>query len=216
MARRNKLCFSGDNDTSFNDLITAQYTANFIEHSDEKNHYISKLKQIPWERVEYTMYGKPRSTPRMTWCFGRINDEIVKYRGKSFQTESMPDWLMTLRDKVQEKTGFNPNAAILNYYPTIYDHINWHADDEKFLAEKTIASISLQGERIFSMRNLEYRFDITLRSGSLLMMYNGIEHCLEEQAMVRPRFNITFRKLNDEKGVGNYYYYNRGIKYALK
>ena len=46
------------------------------------------------------------------------------------------------------------------------------------------------------MRNDEYRFDITLRDSSLLMMYDATEHCLESQKVARGRFNITFRKLN--------------------
>ena len=49
------------------------------------------------------------------------------------------------------------------------------------------------------MRNDENRYDITLRDGSLLMMYDATEHCLEAQKASRGRFNITFRKLNSEK-----------------
>jgi len=162
------------------------------------------------------MYAKTRITPRLTWCYGRLQNEIVRYRGKNFTTELMPDWLVSLRDQIAEKTGFCANACILNFYTHGSEHINWHADDETFLEEKTVASISLSGERVFSMRNDKYRFDITLRDGSLLMMYDAIEHCLEAQENVRGRFNITFRKLNSEKGIGNYYYYNRGLSYAIK
>ena len=43
----------------------------------------------------------------------------------------------------------------------------------------------------FSMRNDENRFDITLRDGSLLMMYDATEHCIEAQKASRGRFNIT-------------------------
>jgi alkylated DNA repair dioxygenase AlkB len=151
--------------------------------------------------------------------FGKRNlanlDRIVKYRGKHFITETFPDWLQTLRDMIAEKTGFHANASIMNFYPDGSDHITWHADDEKFLEEKTVASISFCSERVFSMRNSENRFDITLRDGSLLMMYDAIEHCLESQKSSRGRFNITFRKLNSEKGMGNYYYYNRGLENAV-
>lgn len=224
---RQRIAYSGLTETKFDGHINAHYTPDFIDNTEHRNEIVQHLRDLTWSRVEYQMYGKTRVTPRMTWCYGHLLDSsesssssgsgngIVKYRGKKFQSESMPLWLSNLRDKVTEKTGFAPNACILNYYPTGNDHINWHADDEKFLYEKTVASISFQAERIFSMRNTDYRFDITLRDGSLLMMYDGAEHCLDAQENQGPRYNITFRRLNDEKGVGNYYYYNRGLSYAL-
>jgi alkylated DNA repair dioxygenase AlkB len=213
MSKRTRRVYDGKSDTQFDGLLHANYYIDFVKES-------SRIKQslcdIPWTRVEYQMYAKTRITPRLTWCYGRLQNEIVRYRGKNFTTELMPDWLVSLRDQIAEKTGFCANACILNFYTHGSEHINWHADDETFLEEKTVASISLSGERVFSMRNDKYRFDITLRDGSLLMMYDAIEHCLEAQENVRGRFNITFRKLNSEKGIGNYYYYNRGLSYAIK
>jgi len=204
--------YNGHKDTDFDKLVSARY---FLDFVSEKSLIKKHLNQIPWTRVEYPMYGKTRVTPRMTWCYGRLEDRIVKYRGKHFITETFPDWLQSLRDMIAEKTGFQANASIMNFYPYGSDHITWHADDEKFLEEKTVASISFCSERVFSMRNSENRFDITLRDGSLLMMYDAIEHCLEAQKSSRGRFNITFRKLNSEKGMGNYYYYNRGLEHTV-
>ena len=209
---RTRIQYPGDEDTDFSKSINAKYYRSFVRDKAQLKRHMAS---IPWTKVEYPMYGKTRITPRMTWCYGRLNDDIVKYRGKQFQTETMPPWLIDIRDQVFRETGFSANAAILNFYPNGTDHINWHADDEKFLEEKTVASISLCAERVFSMRNSENRFDITLRDGSLLMMYDGTEHCLDPQNNVRGRFNITLRKLNSEKGVGNYYYYNRGIQNSL-
>jgi alkylated DNA repair dioxygenase AlkB len=202
----------GRNNTNFDSIINAKYYCDFVKENSIVKTY---LRSIPWTRVEYQMYGKTRITPRLTWCYGRLDDRIVKYRGKKFLTEPFPEWLIELRDSVAEKTGFVANASILNFYPDGSDHITWHADDEKFLEEKTVASISFCSERVFSMRNDEYRLDITLRDGSLLMMYDATEHCLDSQKVARGRFNITFRRLNSEKGMGNYYYYNRGPEYAI-
>lgn len=213
MTQRTRKIYDGQNDTSFDTLVHADYYKNFVSDPSRIKAY---LCDVPWTRVEYQMYGKTRVTPRLTWCYGRLDQEIVRYRGKNFITEIMPDWLVSLRNQIEEKTGFCANASILNFYTQGSEHINWHADDEKFLEEKTVASISLCAERVFSMRNNDYRFDITLRDGSLLMMYDATEHCLEAQKNGRGRFNITFRKLNSEKGMGNYYYYNRGLENALK
>ena len=211
MVRVRKI-YNGESDTTFESDIRATYYRDFVKERGLTKKY---LQEIPWTRVEYPMYGKTRITPRMTWCYGRLDDRIVRYKGKEFLTEPFPEWLTTLRDSIAKKTGFVANASIMNFYPDCSDHISWHADDEKFLEEKTVASISFCGERIFSMRNDQNRFDITLRDGSLLMMYDATEHCLEAQKASRGRFNITFRKLNSEKGMGNYYYYNRGLEYSL-
>jgi alkylated DNA repair dioxygenase AlkB len=214
MTQRTRRIYDGKSDTEFDGLLHASYYRNFVE---EPSRIKGFLCDIPWTRVEYQMYGKTRVTPRLTWCYGRLDNEIVRYRGKNFMTELMPDWLVFLRDQIAQKTGFCANASILNFYTHGTEHINWHADDEKFLEEKTVASISLSAERVFSMRNDDYRFDITLRDGCLLMMYDATEHCLEAQkTCTRGRFNITFRKLNSEKGMGNYYYYNRGLGYAIE
>jgi alkylated DNA repair dioxygenase AlkB len=204
--------YTGQTDTNFEGLINAQYYKDFIR---EKTVAKAHLCEIPWTRVEYPMYGKTRITPRLTWCYGRLENRIVRYKGKEFITEPLPEWLETLRVQIAESTGFTANAVIMNFYTHGSEHINWHADDEKFLEEKTVASISFCSERVFSMRNDENRFDITLRDGSLLMMNDAIEHCLEAQKTARGRFNITFRKLNSEKGMGNYYYYNRGLENAI-
>jgi alkylated DNA repair dioxygenase AlkB len=209
---RTILTNDGLEDYDFGGKLPAKYIHSFIR---DKATLKAHMRQIPWTQVEYPMYGKTRITPRLTWCYGRLQDSVVRYRGKSFQTEIFPEWLAELRDQVARETGFTSNAAILNFYPNGTDHINWHADDEKFLAEKTVASISICAERVFSMRDTDHRYDITLRDGSLLMMYDGTEHCLDAQKGVRGRFNITLRKLASEKGVGNYYYYNRGLENAL-
>jgi alkylated DNA repair dioxygenase AlkB len=212
MSKRTRKIYDGKSDTEFDGLLHASYYRDFVQEPSRIKGFLS---DIPWTRVNYQMYGKTRVTPRLTWCYGRLNEEVVRYRGKNFMTEVMPDWLIFLRDQIGEKTGFYANASILNFYTHGSEHINWHADDEKFLEEKTVASISLSAERVFSMRNDDHRFDITLRDGSLLMMYDATEHCLDPQKSARGRFNITFRKLNSEKGMGNYYYYNRGLENVI-
>lgn len=68
------------------------------------------------------------------------------------------------------------------------------------------------------------RYDVRLRSGSLLVMRDGVEHCLVRDgqdagaagaALTSGRFNVTFRSVATERGMGNYYFYNRGATAAL-
>ena len=65
------------------------------------------------------------------------------------EVRSLQLTLLTLRDKIAEKTGFVANASIMNFYPDGSDHISWHADDEKFLEEKTVAGIRFCCELVF-------------------------------------------------------------------
>jgi alkylated DNA repair dioxygenase AlkB len=151
------------------------------------------------------MYGNIRKTPRHTWCFGRFHQEIVKYRGKQFKTELFPEWL------VEEKFGFKTNACILNAYQNAEDV---HADDEKFLEEKTVVSLSFGHAREFCMRDKQFIHKMNLQNNSILVMKDAIEHCLPAcKVPVKTRFNITFRRVASEKGMGNYYYYNRGFDF---
>ena len=203
--------YNGLHNTSFDNDINASYKTSFLNEKDIEN-TLQHLQEIPWTRVTYPMYGKTRVTPRQTWCFGRLGDEKVSYRGKSFLTEKFPDWLEQIARMVHETTGFEANACILNKYESGQDHINWHADDEKFLDEKTVASLSFGQVREFGMRSDRIIHKIALHHNSLLLMKDGIEHCLTStKTPSTTRWNITLRKIATEKGMGNYYYYNRGI-----
>jgi len=201
---------NGHQNITFDD-IHATYQTSFLPEKDVTM-TLQHLQEIPWTRVSYPMYGKVRVTPRQTWCFGRLGEEKVSYRGKSFFTEKFPDWLQDIANLVHESTGFEANACILNKYESGADHINWHADDEKFLDEKTVASLSFGHPREFGMRSDRHIHKIVLQNNSLLLMKDGVEHCLpSSKTHSSTRWNITLRKIATEKGMGNYYYYNRGI-----
>lgn len=202
--------YSGNQDIVFSE-IQATYKTSFLNPKDVE-YTLQHLQAIPWARVSYPMYGKTRVTPRQTWCFGRLGQERVSYRGKSFCTEEFPDWLQQIARMVYESTGFEANACILNKYESGQDHINWHADDEKFLDETTVASISFGQCREFGMRSDRCIHKLELQHNSLLLMKNGIEHCLPStKKPSTTRWNITLRRIATEKGIGNYYYYNRGF-----
>jgi alkylated DNA repair dioxygenase AlkB len=208
--KRQVLRYNGHQDIAFAD-INATFKTSFLNEKDVDN-TLQHLQEIPWTRVTYPMYGKTRVTPRQTWCFGRLGQETVSYRGKSFLTEQFPEWLQQIARMVHETTGFEANAVILNKYESGEDHINWHADDEKFLDEKTVASLSFGQSREFGMRSDRIIHKVVLQHNSFLLMKDGIEHCLPStKTPITTRWNITLRKVATEKGMGNYYYYNRGI-----
>ena len=185
-------------------------------NSEQELETLKAFQSLTWSRVEYPMYGNIRKTPRHTWCFGRLNQEMVNYRGKNFKTELFPEWLEKISLLVEKTIGFKANACILNLYKDAEDHITWHADDEKFLEEQTVVSLSFGHPREFHTRDKQFIHKICLENNSILVMKDGTEHSLPvSKTPVEARYNITFRRVASEKGMGNYYYYNRGSNYFL-
>lgn len=189
------------------------YQPNYIS-SDLEADLIAFLDKFEYTHVHYPKFGKERYTPRQTWCYGQHNEEpVATYRGKSFLTEPIPLWLKQLKAPIEKFLGVDFNAVIMNKYRDGKDHIGWHQDDEKFLAHTIIASLSLGCERDFQFRtDMSHPIEqITMRSGSLLVFKDGLHHSLPKRAGVSDtRYNITFRKVANNLGIGNYYYYNRG------
>jgi alkylated DNA repair dioxygenase AlkB len=204
--------------SSFTSGINAFYHPNYIL-PEVQTQIIDYLNHFRYSQVHYPKFGKERYTPRQTYCYGQFkNEPIASYRGKSFQTEPIPEWLNQLKTPIEEWVGLDFNAVIMNRYSSGQEYIGWHQDDETFLEHQTIASVTLGADRAFQFRSRpkESIQEITLRSGSLLLFSDGLLHSLPKRARVNTvRYNITFRKVNSNRGIGNYYYYNRGNDYAL-
>lgn len=203
---------------SFDPNINAQYIPNYLT-PDLQLSLLNFLPTLPWTRIIYDKYGETRSTPRLTWCYGQIaGHNTASYKGKVFNTEPIPEWLNQLKTPLEQflfsyyNVKIDFNAVILNQYTSGQDHINWHQDDEKFLEHHVVASISIGSERDFQMRAFEKGVihEISLKNGSAII-FDKTLHALPKRANVNGvRYNITFRKVKDNTGIGNYYYYNRG------
>lgn len=217
MSRNNNLIMSKiihDNKSpifNFGEGIKACYISHFIT-LELQSQLIEYLDQFPYCQITYNKYGKIRQTPRLTYCYGQYNGEsTAKYRGKEFQTEAIPEWLLQLKEPIEKYIGCDFNAVIMNKYINGENNISWHQDDESFLEHKIIASISLGQERAFQFKLTEHSqvHEITPISGSLLI-FDSLWHTLPKRAHIdQTRYNITFRKVKDSRGIGNYYYYNR-------
>eukprot|EP01111_Echinosteliopsis_oligospora_P009006 TRINITY_DN2557_c0_g1_i1.p1 TRINITY_DN2557_c0_g1~~TRINITY_DN2557_c0_g1_i1.p1 ORF type:complete len:391 (+),score=111.82 TRINITY_DN2557_c0_g1_i1:89-1174(+) len=231
------------------DVPDFSYNPSFFSE-EEQDDIIRHLDQVPWQKVTYTKFGKPRSTPRHTYCYGTpasngVDPVRVSYAGAPYFTEGIPSWLLDIKSKVEKATGYTYNAIILNNYVTEGEYISWHTDDERFLDHTTVASLSFGALRTFKVRTSPLgaickmkkkpkkdemegteEISVTLLSGSLSVLYNGIEHALPKETPtpfknMSNRYNITFRCLKPFKegskmsGWGNYYHYNRGSAYRL-
>lgn len=131
------------------------YTPSFLSQS-EQTELLANLKKLDWQKVTYEKFGKPRSTPRHTFCFGTPSKDgssvKVSYKGAEYMTEPIPEWIDKIRAKIQDKIGFDFNAIILNNYINEGEYISYHTDDERFLQHTTVASISLGALRTFKVR----------------------------------------------------------------
>ena len=201
-----------------NQEINASYFPQAIQ-TQSIDDWMSQLTKVPFRQVQYNKFGTLRKTPRQTYCYGQYQCEpTAKYRGHSFETEAFPNWLIPLKEKVEQLTNRQYNAVIINQYVNGQNHISWHADSEPFLAHQMIASITLGQERDFQFRKSpqDIIHEISLQSGSLMVFDEGLLHCLPKRANQNgTRYNITFRCVKNSTGIGNYYYYNRGCSDSI-
>ena len=188
-----------------------------------------ELAKVPFTRVYYiSKYSKPNRTPRLTWCYGKVDSSVVKYRGLEFNQEAMPPWLQALSDHCRQISiinwGFDPgyNSAIIGKYDDSDDQIAFHFDTETFLAHHFCANVTLGYPRDFQFRTKNpdgttQTHEIKLGHESVFF-FLGLEHALPKRAGVNPgetRYSISFRNMANTIGIGNSYYYCRGLDGAV-
>jgi alkylated DNA repair dioxygenase AlkB len=187
----------------------------------------SDISKINFTRVHYiSRFGKANRTPRLTWCYGKIdsNTEIVDYKGLNFVPEAMPIWLEKLSLKCRkisiDNYSFDPeyNSCIIGRYNDCNDQIGFHFDTETFLTHHFCANVTLGYARDFQFKDSEKQlYEIKLQDKSVLF-FSGLEHSLPKRAAVKKgqtRYSISFRNMNSNIGIGNSYYYCRGLSGAI-
>ena len=112
--------------------------------------------------------------------------------------------LAFLRAKAQALTGFFFNGVLLNLYRDGRDGMGWHSDNEPELgSEPAVASISFGAERRFRLKHRRRKTettDLTLKDGSLLLMYgatqqNWLHSVPKTAAPTGERINLSFRRI---------------------
>ena len=107
----------------------------------------------------------------------------------------------------QLEKGIRFNSVLLNLYRDGTDSMSWHSDNETELGQDPIiASISFGAARPFQLRykfNPQYRSQVDLTHGSLLLMSGPMQHCWQHQIPktkkpLGPRINLTFRTILDK------------------
>ncbi len=159
------------------------------------------LETTPWNQETVVVYGRRHPQPRLTAWFA---DDGVSY-SYSGLTLAVSNWtacLRGVREVVELAAGCRLPAALANLYRDGKDSVSWHADDEPELGPTpVIGSVSFGAPRTFQLRHRndrELRRDITLLSGSLLVMAedtqrNWVHRVPKTSRHVGPRVNVTFR-----------------------
>lgn len=165
-------------------------------------------------RAESWLYGRLVVRPRDTVWMSE-NFRPYSYGGGTDESIGWPTWIQDLAAEIarhpawcfSEALGVVPNVALLNVYRDGRDHVDWHADDEPEIDQRSpIASVSLGALRKFRVRRVRpdaseagvrKSVGLPLGSGSLLVMAPGFqadwEHRVPPAKSVGRRWNLTFR-----------------------
>ena len=176
---------------------------NWLSTSAADNLLSKAIGSVDWRADSIKIVGKTIPIPRLQQWFGEPGTSYT-YSNIRLPAVSFPDWMDSLREDVEQQTGTPFNRALVNYYRSGSDSVDWHADDEAELGtEPLIASLSLGVERVFQLRHNESRerISIPLPHGSLLLMGAGIQshwqHRIAKVANLKEsRVNFTFRYMN--------------------
>lgn len=185
-----------------------------------------ELSNINFTRVHYiSRFGKANRTPRLTWCYGKIDSEVesVNYKGLNFIPEVMPGWLENISLRCRQISidnyYFDPkyNSCIIGRYDDANDQIGFHFDTETFLTHHFCANVTLGHARDFQFKDSEKQlYEVKLQNKSLLF-FSDLEHSLPKRAAVKKgqiRYSLSFRNMKSNIGIGNSYYYCRGLSGA--
>ena len=160
-------------------------------------------KGLEWQHNKIRMLGKWIDLPRLEVMHGDSESYRYLYSGSvELAAKLWTSALQSLRSDIEEKTGYQYQLVIGNYYRSGLDHIGWHSDSEPTMgAMPAIASLSLGATRRFQLKPKKLKQEATtfeLTHGSLVLMLPGCQenwvHRLCKTAKpVGERINLTFR-----------------------
>lgn len=180
---------------------TIHYMSNFMP-LEKRMHYYNELKRyVQWNQDSIVISGNTIKLPRKTAWYG-----TKSYTYSGIKNEPLP-MIKPISDILRVLNHFYPydfNSVLLNHYLDGSHSIGWHSDDEKELGDNPIiASVSIGAVRNFKLKSKDDKqhYDIPLKSGSLLIMGEGIQrnylHSVPKERSIKDgRINLTFRKIH--------------------
>ncbi len=174
-----------------------------VFQQEEIESLFSKLQnEIEWKHDQALIYGKLITTKRKVAWYA--NKEFSYTYSKVTKTALLfPQWLIELKEKVENLTQVKYNSCLLNFYSDGGEGMTYHSDAEKELKKNgSIASLSFGAERnfVFKHKTSGEKVSVFLESGSLLEMKGETQthwlHALPTTKKVNKlRINLTFRQM---------------------
>jgi len=173
---------------------------NFITKEESDLYYTTFLHTTRWREYQMEIFDKTVTAPRMiAWYEDKEN---------AGADQDGPDWtpeLLAIRKRVEQETGFEFNAVLLNLYRNGKDGVAWHSDHtDKSGPDPIIASVSFGETRMFHLRHKSRKdirqVEIPLHHGSFLLMAGTTNSLWQHQVPktardILPRINLTFRRV---------------------
>lgn len=196
---------------SIPDLPDIDYFSHFINDIEAKNYFTKLCSELKFTSQTFTIMDKIIETKRK---MSYHSDYDYSYNREVHHGKPWTNTLKELQSLIMQKTGFEFNAVLCNFYENGEAGMGWHADKEKELGlNPVIASLSFGQKRKFAFRhrrdvvnedNPKKLCEYHLGAGDLLIMKGNtqtyFEHCvIKEKAAMEPRLNLTFRKVLSNK-----------------
>ena len=181
------------------------YIPNFFSKQEADSYFKTIETKTNWQHDDITIFGKTHKQPRLTALFGESN-QPYGYSNIVMYPKPFTPTLKTIKQRIEDNAQYKFNTVLINLYRDGNDSNGWHADNEKELGENpVIASLSLGEARPFHFKHRtlkDQRHKIILEHGSLLIMKGEMQHhwlhqIAKTKKQIRPRLNLTFRKLVD-------------------
>ncbi len=163
-----------------------------------------------WRNDSISFWGKTYSQPRLTAWHG---DPGIEYKYSNIKMVA-PGWtplLKSIRDQLERDLNISFNSVLVNLYRDGFDHMSYHADDEKSLGlNPTIASLSFGASRNFLLKHRfkkeEKTISLKLESQSLLVMQDELQHFWLHKIAKSPneksaRLNLTYREIKSHTSI---------------
>lgn len=178
-----------------------EYTEHFLTREEADRLKDHLFQTAPWKQRTQKMYDKTVLTPRLTAWYGD-SEESYQLGGNEFEVNPWTSELLSLKQKIEEKSGYEFNSVLLNLYRDGNDSVAWHRDKDSHYGNRpVIASVSLGQTRNFDFRKTDHhqsKYSLPLPKGSLLIMKGNLqehwEHRIAKSANIKQsRINLTFR-----------------------
>lgn len=175
---------------------------------------------------ESDLTSKLRSIPNPNASLAK---SPIMYRDLNFIPEIMPAWLENLSQYCRMVSimnwGFDPefNSVIIGRYDDGSDEIGFHTDaSQVYQTHFLCANVTIGMARDFQFKTecsdgTKQTHEIKLDHKSVFF-FIGVEHALPKRAGVKAgeiRYSISFRNMKNDIGIGNSYYYCRGLAGAV-